>query len=77
MKTYHLAVTLPDGNKVMARARASSLQDEVSIEWSGAVDRLGELAVGKYEVGFLCWYLEGRARQLGGEFTFHEENSSK
>lgn len=74
MRTYHLTVNLPDGNKITAKARAATQAEEVHIEWSGTIDRLGALTTGKYDVGFLRWYLEARARQLGGQFEFHEEN---
>jgi hypothetical protein len=74
MRTYHLTVKLPDGNKIIAKARAATPEEEVQIQWSGAINRLGEVTTGKYGVGFLRWYLDARARQLGGEFEFHEQN---
>jgi hypothetical protein len=64
MKTYVCTLTLPDGNKVVAKARAASMDEEVSVEWSGAVDRLGPIVLGRHSVGFLQWYLEARAQQL-------------
>jgi len=70
MNTYVCTLTLPDGNKIVATARANSMEDEVNIEWSGATDRLGQAVLGKHAVGFLRWYLQARAEQLGGEFEF-------
>ena len=54
MKTYVCTLTLPDGNKVVAKARAASMDDEVPVEWSGAVDRLGQIVLGRHSVGFFA-----------------------
>jgi hypothetical protein len=70
MNTYVCTLTLPDGNKIVATARANSMEDEVNIEWSGATDRLGQAVLGKHSAGFLRWYLQARAEQLGGKFEF-------
>lgn len=70
MKTYVCTVTFGDGNDIVAKARANSLDEEVEIEWSGATDRLGQIVLGKHAVGFLKWYLEARAQQLQGQFEF-------
>lgn len=70
MKTYICTVSLPDGKKIVAKARANSLDDEVEVEWSGATDRLGQIVLGKHSVGFLQWFLEARARQLQAGFEF-------
>jgi hypothetical protein len=70
VNTYVCTLTLADGNKIVATARANSMDEEVNIEWSGATDRLGQAVLGKHAVGFLRWYLESRAQQLGGEFEF-------
>jgi len=66
MNTYVCTLTLPDGNKIVATARAKSVDEEVDIEWSGARDRLGQAVLGKHAVGFLCWYMQARAKQFGG-----------
>ena len=77
MNTYICTLGLPDGKKIVAKARANSLDDEVEIEWSGATDRLGQIVLGTHSVGFLRWYLEGRAQQLQGRFEFKNENGSE
>jgi hypothetical protein len=76
MNTYVCTLTLPDGNKIVAKARASNIDEEVPIEWSGPTDRLGQAVPGKHAVGFLCWYLQARAEQLGGEFKFRNGEGS-
>jgi hypothetical protein len=76
MKTYVCTLVLPDGNKVVAKARADSLDDEVDVQWSGAIQRLGQIVLGRHSVGFLRWYLEARAQQLQGEFKFDCEDGS-
>jgi hypothetical protein len=70
MKTFVCTVTFPDGNKIVAKARANSLDEEVEIEWSGVTDRLGQISLGRHSMGFLHWYMESRARQLQAEFEF-------
>jgi hypothetical protein len=70
MNTYVCTLTLPDGIKIVATARANSMDEEVNIEWSGATDRLGQAVLGKHNVGFLRWYLQARAQQVGGQFEF-------
>jgi hypothetical protein len=72
MKTFVCTLIFADGNKIVARARAKSLDEEVEIDWSGATDRLEQFVLGKHSVGFLQWYLEGRARQLRAEFVFRD-----
>ena len=74
MKTYVCTLTLPDGNKIVARARANSVDEEVQIDWSGATDRLEPAVLGKHAVGFLRWYLQARAQQLGGQFEFRNDD---
>lgn len=76
MKTFVCALTFNDGNKVVARVRAASLDDEVEVQWSGATDRLGQIVFGKHAVGFLKWYLEARAQHLGADFQFSEEDDA-
>jgi hypothetical protein len=76
MNTFVCTVILPDGSKVVAKARADSLDKEADIEWSGPIDRLGQIVLGKHSVGFLRWYLEARAQQIGGQFEFHNGSSS-
>jgi len=76
MNTYVCTLTLPDGNKIVAKARANSIDEEVEIEWSGATDRLGQAVLGKHAVGFLSWYLQARAQQLGGQFEFRNGDGS-
>jgi len=70
MNTYVCTLSLPDGNKIVAEARANNLDEEVHIEWSGATDRLGQAVLGKHSAGFLRWFLQARAQQLGGQFEF-------
>jgi hypothetical protein len=74
MKTFVCTLTLPDGNKIVARARANSLEEEVHVDWTGATDRLGQAVLGKHAVAFLRWYLQARAQQLGGQFEFRNED---
>ena len=76
MNTYVCTLTLPDGNKIVATARAKSVDEEVDIEWSGARDRLGQAVLGKHAVGFLCWYMQARAKQFGGQFELHNGDGS-
>ena len=76
MNTYVCTLTLPDGNKIVAKARAKNVDEEVNIEWSGATDRLSPPVLGKHAVGFLCWYLQARAEQLGGKFEFRNGEGS-
>lgn len=76
MKTFVCTLILKDGNKVVAKARAASRDDEVEIQWSGATDRMGEIVFGKYSAGFLKWYLQARAQHLGAEFQFSEEDGA-
>jgi hypothetical protein len=76
MNTYVCTLTLPDGNTIVARARANNIDEEVPIEWSGATDGLGQAIPGKHAVGFLCWYLKARAQQLGAQFEFRNGDSS-
>jgi hypothetical protein len=61
---------LPNGEKVFAKARAQSFEEEVLIEWSGATHRIEPIVRGKYSVDFLQWYFEARARQLNARFDF-------
>lgn len=77
MKTFVCTLTLPDGNKIVAKARADSLDEEVDIQWTGASQRLGQIALGKHTVGFLRWYLEARAQNLRGEFDFRNGDGSE
>lgn len=77
MKTYICTLTLPDGNKVVAKTRAASLDEEVPVEWSGAVDRLGQIVLGKHSVGFLQWYLEARAQQLRANLEIAIDGNSE
>lgn len=70
MNNYVCTLTLPDGKQIVAKACANSVDEEVHIEWSGATDRLGQAVLGKHSVGFLSWYLQARAQQLGGQFEF-------
>jgi hypothetical protein len=74
MKSYVCTLALPDGNKIIATARANSLDEEVNIEWSGATDRLGQAILGKHAVGFLRWYLHARAQELEGQFEFRNDD---
>ena len=76
MKTYVCTLTLPDGVKIVATARANSMDEEVHIEWSGATDRLGPAVLGKNDIGFLRWYMQARAQQLGGQFEFRNGDGS-
>src|SRR5215467_2985237 len=76
MNTYVCTLILPDGKKIVARARANSLDEEVNIEWSGATDRLEQAMIGNHSVGFLRWYLQARAQQLGAQFEFLNGNGS-
>lgn len=76
MNTYVCTITLPDGNKIIATARAKNVDEEVHIEWSGATERLGPAVLGKHDVGFLRWYLQARAQQLGGQFEFRNGDGS-
>jgi len=76
MNTYVCTLILPDGNKIVATARARSVDEEVDIEWSGATDRVGQAVLGKHAVSFLHWYLQARAQQLGGQFEFHNGDGS-
>jgi hypothetical protein len=77
MNTYGCTLTLPDGNKIVAKARANSVDEEVSVEWSGATDRLGQAVLGKHAVAFLRWYMQARAQQLGGQFEFRNDNGAE
>jgi hypothetical protein len=74
MNIYVCTLTLPDGSKIVARARANSLEEEVQIEWSGATDRLGQAVPRKHAVAFLRWYLQARAQQFGGQFEFRNDD---
>jgi len=76
VKTFVCTLILNDGNKVVAKARAASLDDEVEVQWSGATDRMGEIVFGKYSVGFLQWYLKSRAQHFGAEIQFSEEDGA-
>ena len=66
--TYTYTLILPNGSKVFARAHANSLEEETSIEWSGATNLIEPIVRGKYSVDFLQWYFEARARQLNARF---------
>ena len=68
---------MPDGNKIVATAQANSMEEEVNIEWSGATDQLGQAVPGKHAIGFLRWYLQGRAQQLGGQFEFRNDDGTE
>src|SRR5690349_21426075 len=61
MKTTVCTLTLPDGKQIFAKVRARSDDDEVEVEWSGVVERLQPVLIGKYSPGFLRWYLQARA----------------
>ncbi len=63
MKTLRCTIKLPDGAILAARAASNSPQADVSIEFSGAIDRLGVLAE-KGTMEFLEWFLRERAVQL-------------
>jgi hypothetical protein len=76
MNTYVCTLTWPDGKKLVARACANSLDQEVNVEWSGATDRLDQAVIGDHAVGFLRWYLQARAQQLGAQFEFLNGNGS-
>ena len=68
--TYICTLSLPNGEKVFAKARAQSFNEEVSIEWSGATHRIEPIVRGRYTVDFLRWYFEARARRLNARFDF-------
>ena len=77
MTTYVCTLTLPGGKTVVAKARADSLEEDVSIEWSGATDRIEPIVRGKYSVSFLQWYLDARARQLLARIEFGVDGPSE
>jgi hypothetical protein len=77
MKSFICTLTLPDGKRIVAKARANSLDEEVAIEWTGFIQGLGQIVVGRHTVGFLRWYLEARAQQLRAEFDFRTEDDSE
>jgi CheY-like chemotaxis protein len=74
MKTTICRLTLPDGKEIVAKARALSDDDEVEVEWSGVVERLQPVLVGKCSPGFLRWYLQARALALRAQFEFRIED---
>ena len=76
MNTYVCTVSLPEGNKIVAKALAKNVDEEVHVEWSGDTDRLGPPLLGRHAVGFLRWYLQARAQQLGGKFEFRNGDGS-
>jgi len=74
MKTTVCTLTLRDGKEIVAKARARTDDEEVEVEWSGVVERLQPILVGKYSPGFLRWYLQARAMALGTQFEFRIED---
>jgi CheY-like chemotaxis protein len=74
MKITICTLTLPDGKEIIAKARALTDDEEVEVEWSGVVERLPPIPIGKYSSGFLRWYLQGRALALGAQFEFRIED---
>lgn len=74
MRTTICTLTLPDGKKIVAKARALTDDEEVEIEWSGAVHRLQPVLIGKHSPGFLRWYLQARAFALQAQFEFRIED---
>jgi hypothetical protein len=76
MNTYVCTLTLPNGNKIVGKARANSLDEEVEIEWSGATDRFDQIVHGKYSMRFVEWYLRARAQHEGGHFQSQNDECS-
>jgi CheY-like chemotaxis protein len=74
MKTTICTLTLPDGREIVAKARALTDDEEVEVEWSGVVERLPPIPIGKYSPGFLRWYLQARALSLVAQFEFRIED---
>jgi CheY-like chemotaxis protein len=73
VKTTICTMTLSDGKKIVAKARALTDDEEVEVEWSGVVERLQPILYGKYSPGFLRWYLQARAFALGAQFEYRIE----
>jgi CheY-like chemotaxis protein len=76
MKITICTLTLPDGKKIVAKSRALNDDQEVEIEWSGVVERLQPVLIGKYSPGFIKWYLQARALSLGAQFHFELRTDS-
>ncbi len=75
MKVLVCTLKLPDGKIIVAKMPADAPEDEpVEIEWSGAIDRLGQIVSGKHDLGFLQWYLQARAHQLQAELELKFED---
>jgi hypothetical protein len=75
VKTTVCTLRLRDGKEIVAKARAFTDDDEeVEIEWTGAVERLNPVLTEKYSPGFLRWYLQARALALGAQFDFRIED---
>src|SRR6266704_2238299 len=58
MKTTVCTLTLRDGKEIVAKTWAFTDDEEVEVEWSGAVERLNPVLTVKYSPGFLRWYLQ-------------------
>jgi CheY-like chemotaxis protein len=73
MKMTICTLRLRDGKGIVAKTRALTDDEEVNVEWSGVVERLQPVLMGKYSPGFLRWYLQARAMALGAQFEFRIE----
>ena len=68
MKAITCQLRFGDGRVVTARAASASPQSEVAVEYSGPVERLGAARCTKGSLGFVEWYLRGRARHVNASF---------
>ena len=74
MKTTVCTLALRDGKQIVAKAQAVTDDEEVVVQWSGAIERLQPVPLGKFSPGFLRWYLQARALALGAQFEFQIED---
>lgn len=72
VRTITCTLTFPEGAKLTAKASARLEKEEARVDYSGAVYRAFTLP-DKATLGFLQWYMEGTAANLGAEIEVKAE----
>ena len=68
MRSITCRLEFADGRLVTAQALSPSPADEAPVRYSGPVERLGAARCDKGRLGFVEWYLRGRARHVKARF---------
>jgi hypothetical protein len=71
MRTTRYTIKLPDGDVVVAKAASNSAQEDATIEYFGAVDKLGKAETGTMQ--FFEWFVRERGRLLGASVEIATE----